>query len=237
MRVSKQDLGARLECEQQFARRGEQLRVFIRAGDLALLVGAEYGLERRDAARWVHVDPFDGEQGGWTAAAHAIPKFTERPRRIPVPERTEPGRHRVTMVVRSLRRPTESTCLLATFTIRDAPAVNYEQLLSTGAWMGVRPGTDRTAVRMALGEPDERRDRDGVWRFGDLYMEFDAESVRSFSGTVLPHTLLRNYAAEGRTGVWSHRLDSGARLEFERPEGFPFARLREFRVTSPAGEK
>jgi hypothetical protein len=237
MTVSEQDFDARLECEQQVVRRGEQLRVSVRAGAVALLVGAEYGLERWDGATWVHVDPFDGEHGGWTAAAHPIPKLAERPRRLRVPEHTEPGRHRVTIVVSSLRRPTESTRLLAAFMVRDAPAVDYEQLLITGAWMGARPGTERAAVRLALGEPDERRDEGCVWRYGDLYLHFDAGRVRRFSGTVLPHELLRNYLADGRTGVWSHRLPSGARLEFERPEGFPFARLRGFSVTSPGSGK
>jgi hypothetical protein len=237
MTVSERRFDARLACEQQVVRRGEQLRVSLLAGAVALLVGPEYGLERWDGASWVHVDPFDGEPGGWTAAAHPIPKLTERPRRIRVPEGTEPGCHRVTMVVSSLRRRTESTHLCATFTVRDAPAVDYAQLLSTGAWLGVRPGTDRTAVRVALGEPDERHDAESVWRYGDLYLRFDAGSVRSLSGTVLPHEILRDFPAEGRTGVWRHRLDSGACLEFEHPEDFPFTRLRKFCVTSSDGTK
>jgi hypothetical protein len=104
-------------------------------------------------------------------------------------------------------------------------------LLRTGAWMGIRPGAVRATVRSRLGEPDGRSDGDGVWRYGDLNLHFEADTLHGFFGHVIPDRLLDELATGDRTGVWTQRLQSGAQLDIERPHSGTFARLRGFSVT------
>jgi hypothetical protein len=163
--VPDQRVDARYECDPRLVRRGQLLHSVIHTGDMALNTGVAYGFERWDGAAWRRVDPFDGEPHGWAAVGLVIPARTAWPIRVSVPEHTEPGRHRIVKWVDAAHRGVGEVALTAEFAVRDAAAVDYESLLRTGAWMGVRPGDDRAAVRSVLGDPDERGDGDriGTW--------------------------------------------------------------------------
>jgi hypothetical protein len=229
--VPAQSVDAEFACEQRLVRRGEVLRAVIRTGAVALETGVAYGFERWDGADWRDVDPFDGEPGAWAAVGLVIPSHTDWPERVRVPERTAPGRHRITKWVEARHRGIGAVRLAAEFTVRDAPAVDYESLLSTGEWLGVRPGADRATVRSLLGEPDEHREGDCVWHYGDLSLRFEADTLNGFFGQLVPDRLLDELTSREGVGVWTERLESGAQLDVERPHSGTFPRLRGFSVT------
>jgi hypothetical protein len=229
--VPEQRVDARWDCEPRILRRGQLLRSVIRTGEIGLETGVAYGFERWDGAAWRFVDPFEGEPGAWAAMGIVIPARTDWPLRVRVPDRAAPGRHRVTKRVDARHRGIGDVMLSAEFSVRDAPAVDYESLLREGAWFGVRPGADRPGVLAALGEPDERGDDDRVWRYGDLELAFDADQLHEFFGHVIPDRLLDDLVTRDRVGAWSERLPSGALLEVERPHAGTFHRLQRFSLT------
>src|SRR4051812_5216073 len=102
--------------------------------------------------------------------------------------------------------------------------------LAAGAWMGIGPGADRESVRSTLGEPDERDADDHVWRYGDLHLRFDADTLQEFFGETLPDELLEEHASHDRVGVWTADLESGARFVLERERAGALIRLRAFKV-------
>lgn len=228
--VPEQRVDACFEFERQVVRRGELLRASIRNGAIALDTGVAYGFERWNGVDWVHVDPFDGEPGAWAAIGLGIPAGASWPERVRVPERTEPGRHRVTKWVSAEHRGIGDVRLHGEFVVRDGPSVDYEALLRTGTWMGVAPGADRESVGSALGEPDGRDEDDRVWRYGDLHLRFYGDRLREFFGESLPDSLVNELVADDRKGVWTVELAPGARVAFERPHDHSFARLRGFTI-------
>ena len=94
--------------------------------------------------------------------------------------------------------------------------MNSALMLRTGAWTGVRPGADRG---------------DRVWRYGDITLHFDADTLCGFFGQVIPDCLLETLASGDRLGVWTERLESGAQLDIERPHFATYPRLSGFSVT------
>jgi hypothetical protein len=229
--VPEQRVDAEFKCEQRLVRRGEVVKAAIHTGAIPLETGVAYGIARW-AGAWRDIDPFEGEPGGWAAVALIIPTFTEWPVRVRVPERAEPGRHRLTKRVHAEDHGIGWVRLAAEFTVRDAPAVDYDSLLRTGAWRGIQPGADRASVRSRLGEPDERSDADRVWRYGDLDLHFEADTLRGFFGQVIPDRLLDDLAMHDHVGVWTQRLQSGAHLDIDRPHAGTYPRLRSFSITT-----
>jgi hypothetical protein len=228
--VPEQTVDARFVLAQPIVRRGEVLRACIRTASIALNTGVAYGFERWDGVRWLEVDPFDGESGAWAAIGLMIPARTDWPEHVRVPERTQPGRHRITKWVSAEQRGIGEVRIHGEFAVLDGPAVDYRTLLSKGAWMGIRPGAERAAVRATFGDPDERDDKNHVWRYGDLRLRFGGDTLEAFFGEVFDDDLVDELAWEARTGAWTSQLECGARLVVEHKHSGSFVGRHEFQI-------
>jgi hypothetical protein len=240
VQVPAQVIDARLVCEPALVRAGEALRAAIHTGTMVLQTGSMYGLQRwEEGDGWVRVGPFDDDEEedgvvhAWTAVAHILSPGMVWPVHADVPSRALPGRHRLVKSVDAEWHGVGPVQLAAEFTVRDAPPVDYAELLGKGAWAGVRPGAARDAVSTALGPPDEATAGGRVWRYGDLQLHFAGDVLHAFFGRRLPHRVREDPSPDGRPPRWTETLPSGADLQYELAGDGGWARLLWFRVAAP----
>lgn len=116
--VPEQRVDARLECRPSRVHRGEALIATIHNdGPTELFTGPSYSIDRQASDRWIAVDPFDGEEGAWSAVGLIVRPGDTLEQAVPVPRSTEPGGHRIVKHVSAETAGIQDAGLVAAFDV------------------------------------------------------------------------------------------------------------------------